>query len=78
MTEPDKKIFEQLDGQHKGLYILLRNHIDAKFEGLNSTVASMQALIITLTNNETFQKIISDELDKQADSSGDRLRDREI
>lgn len=63
MNERDGKIYDQLDGQAKGLYQLLSRKIDDKFEELNSNIASLSALLVTITNSETFKKIIEKEIE---------------
>lgn len=64
MNEEDKKIYNQMDGQNKALFQLLRRYIDSKVEEITTTIASLDAHLITVTNSETFQKIIADELEK--------------
>ena len=64
MNEADRQIFSRLDGQHKALFALLKKHINKKFDELITTQASLEAFIITITSDETFQKIIKENLEK--------------
>lgn len=77
MNDEDRKAYASLDENSKTLFKLLKKYMDGKFEEANSSLASLDAHIITITSSETFQKIISDELDKSVNKEGEKKDDTE-